>query len=245
MNFELKKVPQHIAIIMDGNGRWAQLKGLSRIEGHRRGMDRVDDIVAFCRELGIRYLTLYAFSMENWGRPKVEIEALMFLLKEMLVTKREKLSKNEVRLVATGDLERLPPDVLQTLRETEEMTQQFNKLVLNLALSYSGRDEIIRAVNCLLKEKETGRLRDSFISVDRFSDYLDTAGIPDPDLVIRTSGEFRLSNFLLWQSAYSELYFTDTPWPDFGREALTAALEEYQRRERRFGRTSEQIHGGD
>ena len=211
MNFELKKVPQHIAIIMDGNGRWAQLKGLSRIEGHRRGMDRVDDIVAFCRELGIRYLTLYAFSMENWGRPKVEIEALMFLLKEMLVTKREKLSKNEVRLVATGDLERLPPDVLQTLRETEEMTQQFNKLVLNLA----------------------------------FSDYLDTAGIPDPDLVIRTSGEFRLSNFLLWQSAYSELYFTDTPWPDFGREALTAALEEYQRRERRFGRTSEQIHGGD
>lgn len=244
MPLDPKKLPQHVAIIMDGNGRWAQERGLSRIEGHRRGMDRVDEIVTHCRELGIRYLTLYAFSMENWQRPKDEIVALMALLEELLVTKREKLCKNEVHLVATGDVERLPPDVLTKLKETEEITQRNEKMVLNLALSYSGRDEIVRAINTLLKEKESGRLRDSFVSVDRFADYLDTARMPDPDLLIRTSGEFRLSNFLLWQSAYTELYFTDTLWPDFGPKSLEVALEEYQRRERRFGRTSEQIDRG-
>ncbi|MBI2068306.1 MAG: di-trans,poly-cis-decaprenylcistransferase [Deltaproteobacteria bacterium] len=226
---------------MDGNGRWAKARGLPRIEGHQQGAERVDEIVTVCRELGVRYLTLYAFSMENWARPKDEIAALMMLLKHFLVTKREKLLKNEIRLVSIGDTERFPPDVLQTLRETEEMTQSCTRMVLNLALSYSSRDEVIRAINTILKEKEKGTFRDNFISVERFSDYLDTSGMPDPDLIIRTSGENRISNFLLWQAAYAELYFTETPWPDFGREGLYKAIGDYQSRERRFGKTSEQV----
>jgi undecaprenyl diphosphate synthase len=238
---DLKKLPQHIAIIMDGNGRWAKGRGLPRIEGHRRGSEVVDEITTACRELGVRYLTLYAFSMENWARPKDEITALMALLKEFLINKRPKLLKNEIRLLSIGDVERLPPDVLKTLRETEDATAHLDKMFLILALSYSARDEIMRAVNALLKEKETGEFRDNFISTGRFSDYLDTAGIPDPDLLIRTSGERRISNFLLWQSAYTELYFPETHWPDFNREELLKAIDEYQRRERRFGKTSEQI----
>ncbi len=238
----LKKLPQHIAIIMDGNGRWAKEKGLSRIEGHRQGIETVDQVVTACRELGVRYLTLYAFSMENWNRPRDEIHALMALLKEFLVIKREKLLKNEIRLVSIGDIERLPPEVRSTLLETQEMTKGCDKTVLGLALSYSARDEIIRAINSLLHEKEKGAFRDSFISVDQFAEYLDTSGMPDPDLLIRTGGEYRISNFLLWQSAYAELYFTETPWPDFGRESLLHAIEEYQSRERRFGKTSEQLH---
>ena len=241
MNLDLKKLPQHIAMIMDGNGRWAKSRGLFRILGHREGLDRADEMVTHCRELGIRYLTLFAFSMENWARPKDEITALMALLKEFLIMKREKLVANEIRLVSIGDVERLPPPVLETLRETERVTRGCDKMILNAALSYSARDEIIRAVNTLLKEKEQGVFQDNFISVDRFSEYLDTAGMPDPDLLIRTSGEHRISNFLLWQSAYAELYFTDTLWPDFGREELYRAIEAYQSRERRFGRTSEQV----
>jgi undecaprenyl diphosphate synthase len=226
---------------MDGNGRWAKSRGLPRIEGHRRGSEVVDEITTACREMGVRYLTLYAFSMENWARPKDEIAALMLLLKDFLVNKRPKLLKNEIRLLSIGDVERLPPDVLKTLRETEEATGHLDKMFLILALSYSARDEITRAVNALLKEKERGDFRDNFISVGRFSDYLDTAGIPDPDLLIRTSGERRISNFLLWQAAYAELYFSETHWPDFNREELVKAVDEYQRRERRFGKTSEQI----
>ncbi len=241
MSPDLKKLPQHIAVIMDGNGRWARTRGLARIEGHRRGSEVVEEIVTSCRDIGIRYLTLYAFSMENWARPKDEIAALMALLKEFLIIKREKLIKNEIRLISIGDTERLPSEVLQVLRETEEETRPLNKMVLNLALSYSSRDEIVRAVNGLLKEKERGEFQDNFISVERFSEYLDTTGIPDPDLLIRTSGERRVSNFLLWQFAYTELYFTDTLWPDFTKEELKKAIEEYQTRERRFGRTSEQI----
>ncbi|HEX5037398.1 MAG TPA: isoprenyl transferase [bacterium] len=241
MTQDLKKLPQHIAIIMDGNGRWAKGRGLPRIEGHRRGSEVVDEITTACRELGVRYLTLYAFSMENWARPKDEITALMALLNEFLVNKRPKLLKNEIRLLSIGDVERLPPDVLKTLRETEAATAHLDKMFLILALSYSARDEIMRAVNALLKEKERGEFRDNFISTGRFSDYLDTAGIPDPDLLIRTSGERRISNFLLWQSAYAELYFPETHWPDFNRDELLKAIDEYQRRERRFGKTSEQI----
>ena len=241
MNPDLKKLPQHIAIIMDGSGRWARAKGLPRIEGHRRGSEVVEEIVTACRDLGIRYLTLYAFSMENWARPKDEITALMALLKEFLIIKREKLLKNEIRLVSIGDVERLPPPVLQVLRETEEATLHLDKMFLNLALSYSARDEVVRAVNQLLKEKERGEFRDDYISVERFSGYLDTAGMPDPDLLIRTSGERRISNFLLWQSAYTELYFSETLWPEFGKEELFRAIEEYQTRERRFGRISEQV----
>ncbi len=229
---------------MDGNGRWARTKGLPRIEGHRRGSEVVDEIVTACREIGVRTLTLYAFSMENWARPKDEIVALMALLKEFLVSKREKLLKNEIRLVSIGDVERLPADVLNVLRETEEMTRHLDKMVLNLALSYSARDEIVRAVNQLLKEKERGEFRDDYISVERFSEYLDTSGMPDPDLLIRTSGERRISNFLLWQSAYTELYFSETLWPEFGRQELFKAIGEYQTRERRFGLISEQLHVG-
>src|SRR5262245_14479269 len=177
---------------MDGNGRWAKGRGLPRIEGHRRGSEIVDEITTACREMGVRYLTLYAFSMENWARPKDEITALMALLKEFLINKRPKLLKNEIRLLSIGDVERLPPDVLKTLRETEDATAHLDKMFLILALSYSSRDEIMRAVNELLKEKERGDFRDNFISVGRFSDYLDTAGIPDPDLLIRTSCERRI-----------------------------------------------------
>ncbi len=241
MTSDLKKLPQHIAIIMDGNGRWARTRGLPRIEGHRKGSEVVDEIVTACREIGVRYLTLYAFSMENWARPKDEITALMALLKEFLIIKREKLLKNDIRLVSIGDVERLPASVLEVLKETEEVTRHSDKMFLNLALSYSSRDEIVRAINELLKEKDRGEFRDNFISVERFSSYLDTQGIPDPDLLIRTSGERRISNFLLWQSAYTELYFSDTPWPDFSREELFKAIGEYQSRERRFGKTSEQL----
>lgn len=241
MSFDLKKLPQHIAIIMDGNGRWARERGLPRVEGHRQGSEVVDEITTVCRNLGIRYLTLYAFSMENWARPKDEIAALMALLKEFLVIKREKLLKNDIRLLSIGDTDRLPPDVLSVLRETQEATSSLDKMFLILALSYSARDEIVRAVNSLLKEKDEGQFKDSFISVERFSDYLDTSGIPDPDLLIRTGGERRISNFLLWQAAYAELYFSDIHWPDFNKEELYKAIGEYQRRERRFGKISEQI----
>lgn len=226
---------------MDGNGRWARARGLPRIEGHRRGSEVVDEIVTVCREIGIRYLTLYAFSMENWARPKDEIAALMALLKEFLISKREKLLKNGIRLVTIGDVERLPPGVLEVVKETEEVTRHLDKMFLNLALSYSARDEIVRAVNELLKEKDRGEFRDNFISVERFSNYLDTQGMPDPDLLIRTSGERRISNFLVWQAAYAELYFCETLWPEFTREELFRAIQEYQGRERRFGRTSEQV----
>ena len=226
---------------MDGNGRWARKRGLPRIEGHRRGTEVVDDIVSVCREIGIRYLTLYAFSMENWARPKDEITALMELLKEFLISKKEKLIKNGIRLVTIGDIERLPVGVLEVVKQTEEATRHLDKMFLNLALSYSSRDEIVRAVNELLKEKDRGEFRDNFISVERFSNYLDTQGMPDPDLLIRTSGERRISNFLLWQAAYAELYFCETLWPEFTREELFKAIQEYQRRERRFGQTSEQV----
>lgn len=242
MSLDVTKMPQHIAVIMDGNGRWARERNLPRIEGHRRGADVVDEVVSACRELGVRYLTLYAFSMENWNRPRDEIAALMALLREFLIFKREKMITNQIRLVSIGDIDRLPADVRQVLNETQQMTASGDKMVLNLALSYSARDEIVRAINLILKEKNNGTFKDSFISIKNFSEYLDTAGMPDPDLLIRTSGERRVSNFLLWQSAYSELYFTDTLWPDFSKDHLIKAIHEYQRRERRFGLTSEQLH---
>jgi len=241
MAIDFKNVPQHVAIIMDGNGRWAKRRDLPRIEGHRRGAETVDEIVSVCRELGVRYLTLYAFSMENWSRPRVEIEALMQLLSHFLTSKREKLIKNEIRFETIGDIARLPDEVRRELNNNKEATASLNKMVLTIALSYSSRDEMIRAINKLLKEKGEGALKDDFISREDFSSYLDTCDMPDPDLLIRTSGEMRISNFLLWQSAYTELFFTKTLWPDFGREEFFRAIETYQNRERRFGKTSEQI----
>jgi len=238
-----KKIPRHIAIIMDGNGRWAKKKALNRIKGHLKGVDSVREVITACRELGIKILTLYAFSVENWKRPKEEVVALMGLLKEYLIKERTEMVKNNIRLCAIGRIEDLPPVVQATLRETIQKTEHCDGMVLNLALSYGGRSEILHAVQEILREVQQGKIRPEEINFQRFSQALWTRGIPDPDLLIRTSGEFRISNFLLWQIAYTELYVTETLWPDFDRNELIRAIADYQVRERRFGMTSEQVNG--
>jgi undecaprenyl diphosphate synthase len=238
-----ERLPNHIAIIMDGNGRWAKKKLLNRISGHLRGVDAVKEVVKACRELGIKILTLYAFSTENWKRPKDEVAALMGLLKEYLIKEGEEMLQNNIRLRAIGKIEDLPEDVQETLREAIRKTERCDGLVLNLALSYSGRSEIIHAVQRLLFDSQNGKVKPEEVTFQRFSEYLWTRGIPDPDLLIRTSGELRISNFLLWQIAYTEIYVTDTLWPDFDRAELLKAIADYQSRERRFGMTSEQING--
>jgi undecaprenyl diphosphate synthase len=238
-----EKLPRHIAIIMDGNGRWAKKQSLSRISGHIKGVKAVREVVTACRELGIKVLTLYAFSIENWRRPKEEVAALMELLKDYLLKEREEMIENNIRLCAIGRLEDLPPDVQDILRETIQKTQPCDGMILNLALSYGGRSEILHAVHGIISDSQKGKIRPQEINVQRFSKYLWTRGIPDPDLLIRTSGEFRISNFLLWQIAYTELYITETLWPDFDRQELVKAIADYQSRERRFGLTSEQLNG--
>lgn len=238
-----KRLPHHIAVIMDGNGRWAKKKSLNRISGHIKGVDAVRAVVTACRELGIKVLTLYAFSVENWKRPKKEVLALMALLKEYLFKERDEMVRNNIRLCAIGRLEDLPSDVQKTLGETIQKTQACDGMVLNLALSYGGRSEILHAVQGILSNFKAGKIKPEEITFQRFSQYLWTRGIPDPDLLIRTSGEFRISNFLLWQIAYTELYVTETLWPDFDREELLKAIADYQSRERRFGMTSEQLNG--
>lgn len=237
-----ENLPRHIAIIMDGNGRWAKKKALNRISGHIKGVDTVREVVKACRELGIKVLTLYAFSKENWRRPKDEVTALMGLLKEYLLKEREEMIQNNIRLFAIGRLEDLPLDVQDTLRETMKKTEYCNGMILNLALSYGGRSEILHAVQGVISDLKKGQIHPDEINSQRFSQYLWTWGIPDPDLLIRTSGEFRISNFLLWQIAYTELYVTETLWPDFDREELLKAIADYQLRERRFGLTSEQLN---
>jgi undecaprenyl diphosphate synthase len=237
------KLPHHIAIIMDGNGRWAKKKSLSRIRGHIKGIDAVREVVTACRELGIKILTLYAFSVENWKRPKEEVSTLMTLLKEYLLKEVAEMLQNNIRLLAIGRLEDLPSDVQQTLRETMKKTENRTGMILNLALSYGGRSEILQAVQRILRDCQKGKMIPEEINFQKFSDYLWTQGMPDPDLLIRTSGEFRISNFLLWQIAYTELYVTETLWPDFNREELLKAISDYQSRERRFGMTSEQLNG--
>lgn len=238
-----EKLPRHIAIIMDGNGRWAKKKFLNRISGHIKGVDAVREIVTACRELGIKVLTLYAFSIENWKRPKDEVIALMRLLNEYLLKEREEMVRNNIRLCAIGRVEDLPLDVQHTLRETIQKTEQCDGMILNLALSYGGRSEILHAVQGIISDVQKGKIKPEEITVQRFSQYFWTRGIPDPDLLIRTSGEFRISNFLLWQIAYTELYVTETLWPDFDRGELLKAIADYQSRERRFGLTSEQLNG--
>jgi len=238
-----EKLPQHIAIIMDGNGRWAKKKLLNRISGHMKGVDAVREVVTTCRELGIKILTLYAFSIENWRRPKGEVKALMGLLNDYLVREREKMIKNNIRLSAIGRLDDLPPTVQATLRETMKMTLPCDGMILNLALSYGGRAEILQAVKGVMSDLREGKVTPEEMTEQRFSQYLWTRGLSDPDLLIRTSGEFRISNFLLWQVAYTELYVTETLWPDFNREELLKAIADYQSRERRFGLTSEQLNG--
>jgi len=238
-----EKLPRHIAIIMDGNGRWAKKKNLNRISGHIKGVDAVREIVTACRELGIKVLTLYAFSVENWRRPKEEVMALMGLLKEYLMKETEEMLQNNIRLSAIGRLEDLPLDVQNTLQETMKKTEQCNGMILNLALSYGGRSEILHAVQGILSDYQNGKIKPDEINVQRFSRYLWTRGIPEPDLLIRTSGEYRISNFFLWQIAYTELYVAETLWPDFDRKELLKAIADYQSRERRFGLTSEQLNG--
>jgi undecaprenyl diphosphate synthase len=238
-----EKLPRHIAIIMDGNGRWAKKKNLNRISGHIKGVDAVREIVTACRELGIKVLTLYAFSIENWRRPKDEVGALMGLLMEYLFKEREEMVQNNIRLSAIGRIEDLPLEVQNTLRETSKKTEQCDGMILNLALSYGGRSEILHAVQGILSDFQKGKIKPEEVNLQRFSQYLWTRGIPDPDLLIRTSGEFRISNFLLWQIAYTELYVTETLWPDFDRKELLKAIAAYQSRERRFGLISEQLNG--
>jgi undecaprenyl diphosphate synthase len=241
---DLQKLPGHIAIIMDGNGRWAQQHAMGRIAGHKKGAEAVRLTVRACREIGIKVLTLYAFSTENWLRPSGEVKALMRLLEEYLRSEIQEMLENGIRLTTIGDTEALKKPMKTILKETIAKTAHNHDMILNLALNYGGRDEIVGAVHDLLNDIRRGTLADQEVTKDLFSRYLDTAGLPDPDLLIRTSGEYRISNFLLWQSAYTEFYFTDVLWPDFNRDELFRAITEYQRRERRFGLTSDQIHGG-
>lgn len=236
------KLPKHVAVIMDGNGRWAKKKGALRIFGHRNAVEAVRDITEGCGELGIKYLTLYAFSTENWSRPKAEVDGLMELLVSTLKQEIKRLNENKVRLMTIGDVTHLPPDCQQNLAWAIDQTRNNTGLNLILALSYSGRWEIIKAVKQLAGDVETGKLKLGEINEQVFENYLSTSGIPDPELLIRTSGELRISNFLLWQIAYTELYITPTLWPDFRKEHLYEAVWSYQQRERRFGKTSEQLN---
>ncbi len=238
-----ENLPHHIAIIMDGNGRWAKKKFLNRISGHIKAVNAVRVVVTACRELGIKVLTLYAFSTENWRRPADEVNALMGLLKEYLQKECKEMVQNNIKLKAIGRIEDLPLDVQNTLQETMKKTEHCDGMILNLALSYGGRSEILHAVHGILSDFQEGKVKQKDITIQRFSQYLWTHGIPDPDLLIRTSGEFRISNFLLWQIAYTELYVTNTLWPDFNRKELLMAIADYQSRERRFGLTSEQLNG--
>lgn len=235
------RLPRHIAIIMDGNGRWATARGKSRIEGHRRGKTSVRVIVEMSRKIGIPYLSLYAFSSENWLRPNAEVSALMALLEHYLATEQAKMMRYGIRLLAVGDRDRLPPNVRRALENVIKLTRDNQRMTVVLALSYSGRDDILRVVKKLAQEVLERKREIQSINQQTIADSLDTAGIPDPDLLIRTSGEMRVSNFFLWQIAYSELYVTPTLWPDFREKEYLQALLEYQRRERRFGRTDEQL----
>lgn len=240
-----KKLPVHIAIIMDGNGRWAVQRGEDRVYGHKQGVESVRQVIEGAAELGIQYITLYAFSTENWNRPWEEVEALMELMVESLTSERDRLIKNNISLKVIGDIERLSPRVRKSLDDTLEKTSGCTGLTVLVALSYSSRWELLKAARDISTKVNEGQLKVGDIDYSVFEDHLTTRGIPDPSLVVRTSGELRISNFLLWQLAYSELYFTETLWPDFGKEELYRAILEYQKRERRFGKTSEQVHEND
>ena len=234
-------LPNHIAIIMDGNGRWARLKGKTRIDGHVAGVESVRDIVEACAQLGIKYLTLFTFSTENWKRPEKEVSALMQLLVTVIGRESRKLHDSNIRLNMIGEMRLLPKKVRFALENTMELTKNNNKLVLNIALSYSGQWDITQACKAIACDVKAGLLKPDAVTEQTVASYLATASLPDPELLIRTSGEFRISNFMLWQSAYSEIYFTNTYWPDFRRSQLYDALRDFQSRERRFGQTSEQI----
>lgn len=235
------RIPRHLAIIMDGNGRWAEKRRLPRILGHRRGVETVQEIVKECRTLGLRYLTLYAFSSENWRRPEDEVSALMGLLSRYLQTELATMLDQGIRLNVIGETSRLPPEVRQVLQETVARTAGNREMTLTLALSYGARNELVRAARRLAEAVQAGNLSPAAIDEQIFTGALDTGELPDPDLLIRTSGEMRISNFLLWQLAYTELYFTEVLWPDFSRQELNQAIREYSRRQRRFGLTGAQV----
>ncbi len=232
-------LPQHIAVIMDGNGRWAKKKGAARIFGHRNAIQAVTDVTEGCGELGVRYLTLYAFSTENWGRPKEEVDGLMELLVNTIKQEINNLMENQVRLRTIGDISHLPSACQRNLEEAIETTKNNTGLTVLLALNYSGRWEILKAVRRLADDVQKGRRHPEDVDENMFSGMLETRGVPDPELLIRTSGEMRVSNFLLWQIAYTELYITKTLWPDFRKEDLYEAIYSYQHRERRFGKVLE------
>jgi undecaprenyl diphosphate synthase len=237
----ITKLPSHVAIIMDGNGRWAQQRGLSRIFGHQQGVNALREVIEAAAELGIGYLTMYAFSTENWSRPDDEVNALMGIMVQSLNNETDTLIKNNIRLMIIGDIERLSVDVRNRLDETLKQTSECTGLNLVVGLSYSSRWEILNAVRKLSADVDRGVLKPVEITEEDFEEYLSTKGIPDPELMIRTSGELRISNFLLWQIAYTELYFTEVLWPDFGKEDFYKAIIDFQKRERRFGKTSEQV----
>jgi len=233
---ESGSVPEHIAIIMDGNGRWAQKKGNIRLHGHKAGVESVRDVTESCAQLGVKYLTLYAFSTENWNRPSSEINGLMKLLVQALRNEADRLNKNDIKLITIGQIERLPAKCQRQLQEVKELTKDNTRMQLCLALSYSGRWDITEAVKHIAHDVKNGDLDPESIDDQVISSYLSTAAIPDPDLIIRTSGEYRISNFLLWQLAYSELYITETYWPDFRRDELYDGIRSFQKRDRRYGK---------
>ena len=233
------RVPNHIAIILDGNGRWAKKRGMPRSFGHVKGCENLEDICEVAKELGVKYLTVYAFSTENWKRSKEEVDGLMKLFRNYLKKCIKISQKNNMRVKVIGDITAYDSDIQESIEKLEDFSKDFTDLHFQIALNYGSRDEITRAVNRMLEDQKAGKL-ETPVSEDTISGYLDTAGLPDPDLMIRTSGELRLSNYLLWQLAYSEFYFTDVPWPDFKKEELVKAIEKYNERDRRYGGVKEE-----
>ena len=233
------RVPNHIAIILDGNGRWAKKRGMPRSFGHVKGCENLEDICEVAKELGVKYLTVYAFSTENWKRSKEEVDGLMKLFRNYLKKCIKISQKNNMRVKVIGDITAFDSDIQESIEKLEDFSKDFTDLHFQIALNYGSRDEIARAVNRMLEDQKAGKL-ETPVSEDTISGYLDTAGLPDPDLMIRTSGELRLSNYLLWQLAYSEFYFTDVPWPDFKKEELVKAIEKYNERDRRYGGVKEE-----
>lgn len=234
------KLPTHIAVIMDGNGRWAQARGLPRIAGHRAGTENLRRVITACVEFGIKYLTIFAFSTENWGRPQAEVQGLMSILAEVIDKELEELHREGVQLRHIGHLEHLDPNVRQKILHAIDLTKANDRLILNVAFNYGGRDEIL----CAIRQMITEGVKAEDVNEELFVRYLFTTGVPDPDLIIRTSGEMRISNFLIWQAAYAEWYITPTLWPDFDKEELQQAIRAYGQRDRRFGRLSECVQGG-
>lgn len=233
------RVPNHIAIILDGNGRWAKKRGMPRSYGHIKGCENLEDICEIAKELGVKYLTVYAFSTENWKRSKEEVDGLMKLFRNYLKKCIKISQKNNMRVKIIGDIRAFDEDIQESIEKLEEFSKDFDELHFQIALNYGSRDEITRAVNKMLEDQKQGVLEGP-VDEQTISNYLDTAGIPDPDLMIRTSGELRLSNYLLWQLAYTEFYFTDVPWPDFKKEELVKAIEKYNERDRRYGGVKEE-----